>query len=135
LDWKTRIPFFRSRLAALLSLCIVALLGFYLWSRYEGPYRAWIRYYITGVIYVLFWLLAAFIVWPRRKNILKIVIGVLLMTFFLEFLQLWKPPFLQQFRSTFFGAALIGTDFVWAQFPYYIAGSLISWLWLSLLCK
>ena len=135
MDSKIRIPFLGSRLAALLSLGIIAPLGYWLWSCYQGPYRAWVRYYITGIIYVLFWSLTAFLVWPQKRNIVKIAAGVLLLTCLLEFLQLWKPPFLQQFRGTFLGSALLGTDFVWAQFPYYFAGGLVSWLWLRLLCK
>ena len=41
---------------------------------------------------------------------------VLAVTFALEFLQLWKPPFLQAVRSTFLGHVLIGSSFSWFDF-------------------
>ncbi len=140
MDLKARIPFFGPgllvpRVSALLSLCLITPLGLYLWSCYEGPYRTWVRFYTTGILYVIFWSLVAFLFWPQRKNVTKIVTVVFLITCLLEFLQLWKPALLQQFRGTFLGAALIGTCFKWNQFPYYIAGSLIAWLWLYLLCS
>jgi hypothetical protein len=135
MELKSRILLFKPRLVAFLSLCVITPLGFILWSCYEGPYRAWIRFYITGIIYEIFWSLVVFLFWPQRKNITKIVTAVFLMTCFLEFLQLWEQAFLETFRRTYFGSALIGTCFVWGQFPYYIVGCLISWLWLYLLSK
>jgi len=33
------------------------------------------------------------------------------------------------------GAALIGTDFVWLQFPYYVLGAVVSILLLSILAE
>jgi hypothetical protein len=135
MDLKTRIAFFPSRLAALLSLCLITPLGFSLWFFYVGPYRAWIRFYVTGIVYEIFWSLLAFLCWPARKNIGKIVAVVFLITCLLEFLQLWKPALLQQFRATDLGTILIGTSFQWGQFPYYVIGSLIAWLWLYLLCE
>jgi hypothetical protein len=76
-----------------------------------------------------------FAVWPRRRRIGVIVVVVFLVTCGLEFMQLWQPAFLQRVRSTLLGAAVIGTDFVWWQFPHYVLGCLIAWLLLHLLSR
>ena len=76
-----------------------------------------------------------FLLWPRKKNIIRIPVAVFIATCILEFLQLWKPEFLQIFRATLIGAALIGTDFVWLQFPYYLLGTVLSALLLAILAR
>jgi len=51
-------------------------------------------------------------------------------TCLLEFLQLWRPPFLEMLRSYFIGATVLGSSFAWFDFAYYFFGSAIGWLWL-----
>lgn len=130
---KFLVSFFMRRLGVLLSLCIVTPLSLWLWSSYKGPARVWVNFYLTGVFYVVFWCLVVFFFVPRRKYAWKIALCVLVATCLLEFLQLWEPGFLEKIRATFLGQALLGTSFVWGQFPYYFAGSLIGLLWLRLL--
>ncbi len=126
------ILYFRRRRWVLLALCIITPLGLGLWF-YDGPARRWFNFYLTCSAYEIFWCLVVFFFWPRSRHTARIALWVFLVTCGLEFLQLWRPPFLQQIRSTFLGMALIGTDFVWRQFPYYIAGSLIGWFLMRLL--
>jgi hypothetical protein len=57
-------------------------------------------------------------------------IVVLLATCALEFLQLWHPPFLEYLRSSFIGRTVLGTSFAWLDFPYYVLGCWIGWLWM-----
>jgi len=114
----------------LVSLAIVTPLSFWLWRSYDGPGRIWINYYVSCVFYELFWCLLLFFFWPEKKYAARIAIGVFLATCGLEFLQLYKPAFLQEIRSTFLGMAVLGTCFVWRQFPYYIVGSFLGWLWI-----
>jgi len=132
MDLKAVISYFWRRRWILLALCIVTPAGFSLWF-YDGPGRRWFNFYLTCTAYDVFWCLVVFFFWPRRENAAKIAFGVFSATCALEVLQLWRPTFLQQIRSTFLGMALIGTDFVWRQFPYYIAGSLIGWMLIHLL--
>jgi hypothetical protein len=73
--------------------------------------------------------------WPRKAYIVRIPLVVFISTCILEFLQLWKAEFLQSFRATLVGAALIGTDFVWLQFPFYVLGSAVSIALLALLAN
>jgi hypothetical protein len=74
----------------------------------------------------MIWCLALFFIWPGRKNVVRIPIIVFILTCVLEFLQLWNAEFLLKIRSTLVGAAILGTDFVWQQFPYYILGTVVS---------
>ena len=46
----------------------------------------------------------------------------------LEFFQLYNPEPLATFRRTRFGAALLGSTFVWADIPPYFIGGVIGWL-------
>ncbi|MHC4123070.1 MAG: ribosomal maturation YjgA family protein [Planctomycetota bacterium] len=125
--------FTRKRVWILVCLAIVTPLGFGMWRYYNGWAERWIRYYLSGAVYEIFWCLVLFFLWPRKANIIKIPIIVFFATCILEFAQLWKPQFLQEFRRTLIGAALIGTDFVWRQFPYYVLGTIISILLLRIL--
>lgn len=122
--------FFSRRRWILLSLCIITPLGF-LCKLFPGPDMWWFRNYGGGVMYEIFWCLAVFLFWPRKQDITKIAIAVLAITCFLEVLQLWHPWFLQRIRSTFLGKTLIGTTFVWWDFPHYLLGCLIGWLWMK----
>lgn len=135
MNLRTTNSFFRQRMGVLLSLCVVTPLSFWLWRYYDGPYRVWIRFYVTGIFYVIFWCLVLFFFWPRKQNAFKIAAVVFVVTCILEVLQLWKAPFLQRIRSTVLGMAIIGTCFVWRQFPYYVLGSLIGFAWLRILGK
>jgi hypothetical protein len=74
----------------------------------------------------------------RNRNqtifIIFSMLTVVPMGFFL-FLQLWHPPLLEQIRATLIGKLLLGTTFVWWDFPHYILGCIFGWLWLRQLHK
>jgi hypothetical protein len=123
----------RKRICTLVCLVILAPLGFWMWRHYHGWAASWFRFYVSSMIYEMVWCLVFFFFWPRRKNIIRIAAGVFIATCGLEFLQLWKPAFLQEFRRTLIGAGLIGTDFVWLQFPFYVLGTMVSVLLLALI--
>ena len=130
---KNIIGYLQKRMLVLLCLCIVWVLGFWMWRYYDGWGRYWVRYYFSGAVYEVFWCLVLFFLWPGEKNVFRIPVAVFVGTCALEFLQLWKPAFLQWFRSTLLGAALIGTDFVWLQFLFYVLGAAASVFLLTLL--
>jgi hypothetical protein len=125
----------KRRILTFLCLCLAVALGFCMWRYYDGWGRYWVRYYFSGAVYVVAWSLLFFLLWPGRPNAIRIPIAVFIATCILEFLQLWKPDFLQAFRSTLVGAALMGTCFVWLQFPFYVLGTLVSIIMLGLLAK
>jgi hypothetical protein len=80
------------------------------------------------VAYVVFFMLAAFVIVPRGKAATPIAVGVCAGTCLIEFVQLWQPPWLQNIRSCLLGAALLGTSFSWWDFPAYFVGAFLGWL-------
>jgi len=128
------VSFFLKRKWILVALFIVTPTGF-LFKWYSGPAHRWFNNYGAGVMYEIFWCLLIFFFYPRKKAATKIAVGVLLVTSILETLQLWHPWFLQQVRSTFLGGALLGTTFVWWDFPHYVLGCVIGWLCMRVILK
>ena len=127
--------FKRERIRILICLAITTPAGFLIWRFYRGPSDNWFWYYIPDVFYVIFWSLIFFFIWPGKTSVVRIPVIVFILTCILEFLQLYKPDFLEKIRSSLIGAALIGRDFVWLQFPYYILGTALSVVLLSILAK
>ncbi|MFB2972419.1 DUF2809 domain-containing protein [Aerosakkonema sp. BLCC-F183] len=122
------------RQLTILSLIIVTPLGF-LSKYYKGPGDWWFNDYGGGVLYEIFWCLFVFLLIPNRQGVVKIPIWVFIVTCILEILQLWHPPFLQAIRAQLWGKWLLGTTFVWWDFPHYAIGCSIGWLWLRQLWR
>ena len=122
------------RWRAALGLAVVAPLGFAT-KLYAGPGHLWFNHYGGGVLYEVFWILVVFGLWPRPPWVGRIPAGVLAATCALEVLQLWEPWFLQAIRSTFVGRTLLGTTFVWWDFPHYLLGCVLGWLWIRRLAR
>jgi len=117
------------RLKTNLFLLIVTPLGF-AFKFYSGAGNVWFNDYGAGVLYEVFWVLLIFMFYPTKTAANVIPIIVFFSTCMLEFLQLWHPQFLMAVRATFLGRALLGTTFVWWDFPHYLIGCLIGWGWL-----
>ena len=115
-----------------LSLLVITPIGFFS-KHYQGIAQTWVNHSAGGILYEIFWCLLLFGWFPQRKAITPIVGGVLVSTCLLEGVQLWQTPLLQAFRSSWLGRILIGTTFSWWDFPYYVLGSAIAWLWLRTL--
>jgi hypothetical protein len=120
---------FLIRKYVLLSLLLVTPTGF-LFKLYSGPFQWWFNDYGTGVLYVIFWVLAIFLIYPNEKATNRIPVWVFLITCALEILQLWHPPILEKVRSHFLGRTLFGSSFTWWDFPHYGVGSIIGWFWI-----
>ncbi len=117
----------------LISILIIVPLGLYS-KFYSGQAARWVNNSLGGVLYVIFWCLFAFLFLSNAKP-WKIAAVVFAITCFLEFLQLWHPPLLAFLRSNFIGRTILGTTFTWSDFPYYIVGGGIGWLWMKSLQK
>ncbi|MFC2170440.1 DUF2809 domain-containing protein [Calditrichota bacterium] len=115
-----------TRLFHIIVLLIVIALGFGS-KYYSGPGRYWFNDYGAGVMYVAFFIIFFSFFFSSRKFLNRITLIVFLTTCLLEFLQLWHPHFLEIIRHTFLGGALLGTTFVWWDFPHYVLGALIGW--------
>lgn len=114
----------------ILSLLIVTAMGF-LFKFYSGFAHQWFNNYGAAVFYEVFWCLSVFLLVRNRKATMQIPLWVFTITCMLEFLQLWHPPTLEQFRATFLGRLLIGTTFSWWDFLYYAVGCVLGWFWLQ----
>ncbi len=117
----------------LISILIIVPLGIYS-KFYNGQGARWVNNSLGGVLYVIFWCLLAFLFLSNAKP-WKIAAVVFAITCFLEFLQLWHPPLLEFLRSNFMGRTILGTTFTWSDFPYYLVGCGIGWLWMKSLQK
>jgi hypothetical protein len=111
-------PFRRS----LLQLLVVVIPLGVASKFYAGPAQFWIRWHAGGILYVVFWILLALLVWPTLSSRL-VAVTVLGITCLLEVLQLWQPPALEGIRGSFIGHALIGSTFSWWDFPHYVLGA------------
>jgi hypothetical protein len=113
----------------LLSLLLVTPTGF-LFKFYSGPAQWWFNDYGAGILYVIFWVLVIFLLFPYEKAANRIPLWVFSLTSTLEVIQLWHPVILEKVRSHFLGRTLIGASFTWWDFPHYAVGSIIGWVWI-----
>lgn len=118
----------------IISILIVVPMGL-LSKFYTGPAHQWFNDYGGDVLYEIFWCLFGFWFFRSRTAIVQIPIWVFVITCILEFLQLWHPPLLNEIRATLIGKLLLGTTFVWWDFPHYALGCVLGWLWLRQLQK
>lgn len=109
-------------------LCLVTIALCLCYARFRGNYSPWWNSHGGGIPYVMFWIFAAFVVFPKRKWIFAICASSVMITCLLEFAQLWNPSLLASFRRTRFGAALLGSTFNWHDFPAYLIGGLIGYI-------
>ena len=114
-----------------LSAVILIPVGLYT-KFYSGIGAVWVHNSLGGLVYVVFWCLVFYFLFPYTKIIL-ITAGVLFVTCCLEFMQLWEPAFLTAIRSTFTGRAMIGNSFNWSDFPYYFLGAFTGFFWIRLI--
>ena len=104
-------------------------MGFF-FKYYTGLAHEWFNNYGAAVFYEIFWCLFAFVFFRSRTAVRQIPLWVFIITCILEFMQLWHPPLLEEFRVTLIGKWLIGTTFNWWDFPHYLLGCILGWLWL-----
>jgi hypothetical protein len=120
----------KQSIALALSLLIVVAMGFFL-KYYTGLGRSWFNNYGAALFYEIFWCLFAFWWFRGKAAIVQIPVYVFVVTCIVELLQLWHPPFLTAIRATFIGKLLLGTTFAWWDFPHYLLGCVLGWLWLQ----
>jgi hypothetical protein len=128
----------RYRLAAVATMVAVVLMGY--WVRFHGPGPEWLNDALGSVAYEVFWIALFWGCFVGQtlgggRSPFRISFAVLLATCGLEFLQLWQPPMLQALRATIPGRLVLGNTFGWTDFPPYILGSVLGYLWVQLLSK
>jgi Protein of unknown function (DUF2809) len=117
------------RLRMLGSAIALVPLGYFI--RFHGSAPEWLNDALGSVIYEMFWITLFSGILPKIAP-LKIAMTVGLTTSALEFLQLWHPPLLQIARATLPGRLVLGTTFSWLDFPAYLGGSTLGYLWTQL---
>jgi hypothetical protein len=96
--------------------------------RFHGSGPEWLNDALGSVIYEMFWITLCLGIWPKIPP-LQMAVTVGFTTCALEFLQLWHPPLLQTLRATLPGRLILGTTFSWLDFPAYLVGSTLGYLW------
>ncbi len=119
--------FLNYRLVLLVSMSIIVPIG-YVVRFAQIPTLAWLNDAIGSFAYEIFWVLLVAFLSPRT-SLRTIAVGVCLTTCGLECLQLWHPPLLEAARGTIVGRLILGNTFSWFDFPPYLIGSGLGWLW------
>lgn len=119
--------FLNYRLVLLVSMSIIVPIG-YVIRFAQTPTWAWLNDAIGSLAYEIFWVLLAAFLSPRTA-LQAIAVSVCLATCGLEWLQLWHPPLLEAARATLPGRLVLGNAFSWSDFPPYVVGSVLGWLW------
>ncbi len=114
------------RIIILICLIFTVILGLAT-KFYEGIFSEWLNNSFSSIFYEAFWIFLVIFIRPQLPPGL-VAFLVFLVTSLLEFLQLWKPPFLQAIRATLIGRLLLGNTFVWWDFLYYILGCTLTWI-------
>ncbi|MGB7441313.1 MAG: DUF2809 domain-containing protein [Coleofasciculaceae cyanobacterium] len=127
---STSLIFSNRRWLTIISLLVVVPLGIFS-KFYTGPLQWWFYGYGGAVLYEIFWCLFVFLLIPGKKAVKLIPLWVFIITCIIEFIQLLQTPFLQVLRASFLGKWLLGSTFVWWDFPHYFLGCLLGWFWLQ----
>lgn len=121
----------KRRLLAAILLFLIVPIGFYT-KFYAGFGSEWVNNKLGGVFYEIFWCLGFYILLPQIKPV-KIVLWIFIITCILEFIQLSSAAYLEIIRSNFIGQTIIGNSFSWNDFPYYVIGSALGLLILTII--
>jgi len=106
-----------------LGLMGIVLLG--LWSKvYNGWGQAWINDFSGDILYEMAWI-GLIGLWKLRWRVWDISIAVFLITCLIEVTQL--IPFPEILTAHLLWRLLLGTTFVWWDFPHYFLGSLLGY--------
>jgi hypothetical protein len=115
-----------------ISLLIIVPLGL-LSKSYTGFGQHWVNNYSGDILYEIFWCLFIFGIIPQKITIAKITLGVFAVTCIIEVAQLWFALVSATIRSSLIWRLLLGSTFVWWDFPHYALGSFLGWFWLFLI--
>ena len=118
------------RKAIFISLLIITPLGFFS-KAYTGIGQKWVNDYSGDILYEIFWCLIFFWFFPSKKASAIIPLGVFIITSMIEVAQLWFDYVPIAIRSHIIWRLVLGSTFVWWDFPHYAIGCILGWLLLS----
>jgi hypothetical protein len=108
-----------------LIMILLVPVGFLVKFTVPGVLGWWCHRYGAAILYEVFWVIFVRFAFRRLSPFFCAAI-VLLVTCALETLQLWHPGWLDAARSTFWGAAMLGTTFDPWDFAYCVVGSILG---------
>jgi Protein of unknown function (DUF2809) len=126
--WLLLMLFDRYRWILLLHVLLLPPIGYSV--RFAATVPEWFRNIWGNVAYEMLWIFVVLSLFPKLLP-RGVALGVCLVTFGLEFLQLSNHPVLVMARSTLPGRLVLGNGFTWEDFPLYVLGSAIGWWWAS----
>jgi len=109
----------RLRVKYFLLTCVIVVLG--LLSRKITVVPLWIGDVLWATM--IYFILRFF--YPR-SSIQKITLISIIISYAIEFSQLYKAPWIDNMRDTFFGRMILGETFFWGDLVSYTAGILIG---------
>lgn len=114
------------RCALLAGMVCIVPLGYFV--RFSKGLNAPLFQDIGGSLaYQILLMFGAAFLFPRL-SLMKCAIGVFAFSCAVEFLQLWQAPFILEIRATWPGRVILGSTFVWADFPPYALGCMLGWM-------
>jgi glycopeptide antibiotics resistance protein len=114
----------------LLNIFLVIPLGYVI--RFSHVLPEYIRHIGGSLAYEILWILVGAFLFSRA-NRRRIAIWVFLLTCGIEFLKLYQAPWIQAIRGTLAGRLVLATTFDRSNFPVYLLGSYLGWLWIRFL--
>ncbi len=118
------------RISLLLTIVLIIPLGYFV--RFSLLFPDWLSDVFGSIAYQILCVAIVQFCFPKL-SIVKTAIGVFLFACAIEFLQLWKPPFLQAIRATLPGRLVLGNTFMGSDFPPYLLGAMIGGIWIKVL--
>lgn len=116
----------------LIFLLLLLIIPLGLFSKiYTGFGQVWIHDYSGDILYEIFWCLIFFWFFKSKQAVITIPISVFIVTSIIEFSQLFFAQVPLALRNTIIWKLLLGSTFVWWDFPHYGIGSFLGWLLLD----
>jgi len=109
----------------LIIVLLLVPLGIYT-KFYHGPGEGFVHAYLGGILYVIFFIFLASLVFPKVRA-LKVSLVVFVITCLLEFTQLIQTPWLNELREYFLVHALIGSGYTTYDLLFYVVGGVIGY--------
>ena len=103
--------------------------------RFSSALNAPLLQDIAGAVcYQMLWMMIVAFIRPKL-SLAKCAVGVFIASSAIEFLQLCKAPAFLAIQATWLGRVILGTTFLWEDFPPYALGCVLGWVMLRALRK
>lgn len=122
----TQNPVMRYRMILAVNAALLIPIGYLV--RFSPWLPEWIRNSSGNIAYETLLVMLVLLVAPQVRP-RGAAVGVCLTSFGLEFLQLSQTPLLVAARENRLGRLILGNGFTWDDFPLYVLGSLVGYVW------